>query len=682
MNKNEFYVGTFRIDMKRNQVIAQESIMSMEPKVLAVLLILAEHQGEVVSHQEIADKVWPNSVVIPNALQRCIAQLRKAFGDDAKQQAVIKTHAKKGYSLIAKVSWQQTVLPTTEQAKDNSNDLIITPTKVIALLSMLVLCIALWFNNSSDTPKFNKLTPITSTDKAEFFSSFSPNGRYIAFTRNESEQQTNLWVKDLQQNMEYQVSFLTGHTGQPAWSPSGERLAFTRYFKDKDQRDTSIHTIYFPLINSKQVESKLEYTCISASCSSVRWLSEDKLVFISNEDNHNKILQYNLKQQTSAPLYQGDKQNIYSIDYSAKRKQLAFMLLNSQKQHQLFLLDIKSKQTSAVEFSPNKGNDYWRRWFIKWNANHDGFVTSTDSRLFYVGLDGSITEQSIPTYMYVMQPEFHPKGQSIALSLGYRDFDNVEARWSDTSNDVTTKVLSRSIRRESYPKYQPNDKGVAFLSDRSGIKQLWYRKQGTLKQISQVGENQTIVHYLWSPAGDKLLLLVNKSLYLADLQGHWQKLAIELNVIKLFQWRANNQILLASHQDGQQHVAMFNLTDYQAKNIYQGDVRWAQQSADNSLYLTNFTGQLSLLKDNQLYQLNSEEQTMPDNRFIYKADSLYWLTHDSNLWRYKIKQNESKQLIHLEMTEAKLSDINPKQQRLLVSSLVATNKEIVLLHSE
>ena len=112
----EFYVGNYRIDMARSQIVAQNDILSMEPKVLQVLLILAENQGQVVPHDVILDKVWPGSVVGSNAIQRCIAQLRKAFNDDAKTQRVISTHPKVGYSLLTDVSWQ------TELASINNQE--------------------------------------------------------------------------------------------------------------------------------------------------------------------------------------------------------------------------------------------------------------------------------------------------------------------------------------------------------------------------------------------------------------------------------------------------------------------------------------------------------------------------------------------------------------------------------
>ena len=119
----EFFVDNYRVDLPRNQIVCEGEVISLEPKILEVLKVLAEKQGEVVSHQELLDKVWPDMVVAPNALQRCIGQLRKALNDDGKKQAVIVTHPKKGYSLIAEVSFKTTVetppLSSREAVKDN-----------------------------------------------------------------------------------------------------------------------------------------------------------------------------------------------------------------------------------------------------------------------------------------------------------------------------------------------------------------------------------------------------------------------------------------------------------------------------------------------------------------------------------------------------------------------------------
>ena len=102
-----YRVGDFFVDPSRNQITLNEQPQTIPPKALAVLTYLARNPGKVVSQNELLDNIWPDTVVTPNTLQRSIAQLRKAFGDDRKSQAYIKTHAKQGYSLECEVSWHQ-----------------------------------------------------------------------------------------------------------------------------------------------------------------------------------------------------------------------------------------------------------------------------------------------------------------------------------------------------------------------------------------------------------------------------------------------------------------------------------------------------------------------------------------------------------------------------------------------
>ena len=117
---SDFWVGNFRVDVSRAQIIVKDDIVSLEPRVLKVLLTLAKTPGEVVTHETLLESVWPNVVVAPNAVQRCIGQLRKALGDDAKQQKMIATHPKVSYSLVAKVQWSETN-STDETLQPNRN---------------------------------------------------------------------------------------------------------------------------------------------------------------------------------------------------------------------------------------------------------------------------------------------------------------------------------------------------------------------------------------------------------------------------------------------------------------------------------------------------------------------------------------------------------------------------------
>ena len=115
----QYWVGDFFVDLSRNQVTQKQQSQTIAPKALAVLTYLAENQGIVVSYDELFDKVWPDTVVTPNTLQRSVAQLRKALGEDSKVQSYIKTHAKQGYSLECDVRWQDNVGSKNDESNNS-----------------------------------------------------------------------------------------------------------------------------------------------------------------------------------------------------------------------------------------------------------------------------------------------------------------------------------------------------------------------------------------------------------------------------------------------------------------------------------------------------------------------------------------------------------------------------------
>jgi TolB-like protein/DNA-binding winged helix-turn-helix (wHTH) protein/Flp pilus assembly protein TadD len=102
--KGDFNVGGWLAQPRLNSVSSAGESRRVEPKVMQVLVSLAEHAGEVVSKEDLIKAAWPETFVSDDVLLRSISELRRVFDDDPKDPRFIQTITKRGYRLIAKVS--------------------------------------------------------------------------------------------------------------------------------------------------------------------------------------------------------------------------------------------------------------------------------------------------------------------------------------------------------------------------------------------------------------------------------------------------------------------------------------------------------------------------------------------------------------------------------------------------
>jgi tetratricopeptide (TPR) repeat protein/DNA-binding winged helix-turn-helix (wHTH) protein len=75
----------------------------LRPKTFHTLLLLLELRHRVVTKDEIASRIWPDTAVTDDAVVQCIVELRKGLGDDAKQAQYIRTLPKSGYRFVGEV---------------------------------------------------------------------------------------------------------------------------------------------------------------------------------------------------------------------------------------------------------------------------------------------------------------------------------------------------------------------------------------------------------------------------------------------------------------------------------------------------------------------------------------------------------------------------------------------------
>ena len=72
--------------------------VDLRPRSYAVLRLLAENAGRLVTKDAIIAKVWDDVAVTEDSLTQCIADIRRAVGDDDRR--VLRTVPRKGYLLV------------------------------------------------------------------------------------------------------------------------------------------------------------------------------------------------------------------------------------------------------------------------------------------------------------------------------------------------------------------------------------------------------------------------------------------------------------------------------------------------------------------------------------------------------------------------------------------------------
>lgn len=112
----DFRVGDWRVAPRGNRLDGPEGTERLEPKVMQVLVCLAESPGRTVTKEVFMERVWAGTVVSDDVLARCISELRKVFGDDPRRPEYIETVRKSGYRLIAPVVEVEAASPVGDGA--------------------------------------------------------------------------------------------------------------------------------------------------------------------------------------------------------------------------------------------------------------------------------------------------------------------------------------------------------------------------------------------------------------------------------------------------------------------------------------------------------------------------------------------------------------------------------------
>jgi TolB-like protein/DNA-binding winged helix-turn-helix (wHTH) protein/Flp pilus assembly protein TadD len=98
-------VGDFELDVQSGELRKPDQTVRLSDQPLQVLLLLLERPGEVVTREQLQQRLWPAETFVDfdTGLNNAVKKLRDALGDSADKPRFVETLPRRGYRLIAPI---------------------------------------------------------------------------------------------------------------------------------------------------------------------------------------------------------------------------------------------------------------------------------------------------------------------------------------------------------------------------------------------------------------------------------------------------------------------------------------------------------------------------------------------------------------------------------------------------
>jgi Tol biopolymer transport system component/DNA-binding winged helix-turn-helix (wHTH) protein len=251
--------GVFEVDTRRGELRRAGVPLKVRDQSFQILVALLERPGEIVTREELRHLLWPSDTFVDfdHSLNTAMMKLRDALGDSTESPIYIETIPKRGYRFIAPVSpsadhpagktntddsgaARAAELPAGAQPAPVHSPAASQPyLRIAVVLGCLLFAAAgslafLWIHhlrtsNNNKEPSSFKIVPVTSAPGMISAPSLSPDGRAVAYHWDGPERtRYEMYVQLIGSPLPSRITYEGGRMGNPAWSPDGLEIAFTR----------------------------------------------------------------------------------------------------------------------------------------------------------------------------------------------------------------------------------------------------------------------------------------------------------------------------------------------------------------------------------------------------------------------------------------------------------------------
>ena len=225
--------GAFEVDLRAGELRKDGTKLKFSGQPFQVLAILLEQPGQVVTREELRKRLWPDTFVdVDHNLNTAINKIREVLDDSAESPRFVETLPRRGYRFIAPLSGARTIEASDDhsssEAQDHSRPLsFLQRSGLVALVIFLALAGIYAYRrwNLPAPSAARALTRLTFDDGLQFGATWSPDGRFIAYSSDRGGK-LDIWIQQVSGGDPVRITDGAGNNWAPDWSPDGKYLAF------------------------------------------------------------------------------------------------------------------------------------------------------------------------------------------------------------------------------------------------------------------------------------------------------------------------------------------------------------------------------------------------------------------------------------------------------------------------
>jgi Tol biopolymer transport system component/DNA-binding winged helix-turn-helix (wHTH) protein len=555
--------GPFTADLDSGELRREGVKIRLQAQPFQLLSLLLMRPGEVVTRDEIREKLWPADTFVDfdHSLGTAINKVRAALCDSAEQPQFIETLPKRGYRFLGTIALPAE--PPLSQLIDGNRKapsrLSVRAAILIILLGALTLSVIYRSGrfrpaaaSQADSP-----IPLTASPGVKVSPAFSPDGSRIAFAWDPDPvsraQGFDLYVKAIGSEDLLRLSRHPSDRISAAWSPDGTQIAFHRISGD----DTGVYVV--PALGGP--ERKLRPTNVG-SATPLSWSSDGKWIAYSDspppaESGRIHLLSVETLEDRTIPRVEGClEESLPVFAHSGNRLAYYCLLKTNDNEGGIYSTVVSGgSPTLVARFATGWGLPQG----LAWTADDKRLILSQprigeDFELDEIALpDGALKKLSIdrqPTW-----PSISKNGGKLAyVSRSY----HVDIWRKDLLHAEAAPVkMIPSTRNESNPGYSPDGKHIVFGSDRGGAWEIWMSDAdgSHLIRLSDTRSSESGTPR-WSPDSQKIAFDSRRSghpeIYIVDISERMpRKVATNLSEMSTPNWSHDGKWLYFQSGDFQ-----------------------------------------------------------------------------------------------------------------------------------